>query len=321
MPIPYRPKVYFLGSGAIAVPVLRELVSDRRIEFSGAATQIDRPAGRKGILTPTPLGAYGDSAGIFVRRVPDVNSREFLDDLQKISPDFVVVVSFGQLLKEELLHLPVHGCVNVHASLLPKYRGASPIVQCILNRDAATGVALMQMEKGLDTGAVYATWERPLDGTEYADPLENDLGELAAKNIVSALLDICSGKLDAVPQDDANATVCRKIKKEMGIVDWKRDAYEIEAMIRAYTPWPGAVCMVRTPKGDVKASIIKAEVREDLSGAPGQSLDCGKKEIIVACGRYALQILEISPSGSKAMPAAAFRNGLRGEKAEFIALV
>ena len=321
MALPYRPKVYFLGSGAIAVPVLRELVSDNRIEFVGAATQIDRPAGRKGVLTPTPIGSYGDSAGISVRRVPDVNSDDFLDDLRKSSPDFVVVVSFGQLLKGALLELPKHGCVNVHASILPKYRGASPIVQCILNRDDATGVALMQMEKGLDTGAVYATWLRPLDGTEYADPLEIDLGELAAKNTVSALLDIVDGKLSAVPQDHERATVCRKIKKEMGIIDWNKDAYEIEAMIRAYTPWPGAVCMVKTPRGDAKASVIRAVVREDLSGAPGQSLDCGKKEIIVACGKYALQILEIAPSGSKAMPAAAFRNGLRGEKAEFIPLV
>jgi methionyl-tRNA formyltransferase len=179
----------------------------------------------------------------------------------------------------------------------------------------------MQMEKGLDTGAVYATWLRPLDGTEYADPLEIELGELAGKNISAALLDIIAGKLQAVPQDDSRATVCRKIKKEMGIIDWNKDAREIEAMVRAYTPWPGAVCMVKTPRGDTKAAIIKAKVREDLSGVPGQSLDCGRKEIIVACGKHALQILEIAPSGSKAMPAAAFRNGLRGEKAEFIPLI
>ena len=321
MPAPYRPKVYFLGSGAIAVPVLHELVSDTRISFVGAGTQIDRPAGRKGVLTPTPAGAFGDASGIAVERIADVNAPDYLAHLRSAEPDFVVVVSFGQLLKSELLGLPKYGCVNVHASLLPKYRGASPIVQSILNRDSSTGVALMQMEKGLDTGAVYAVWDRPLDGTEYADPLENDLGELAAANIVSALLDIVSGKLQAVPQDDSRATVCRKIKKEMGIIDWNKDAREIEAMIRAYTPWPGAVCMVKTPRGDTKAAIIKAKVREDLSGVPGKSLDCGKKEIIVACGKYALQILEIAPSGSKAMPAAAFRNGLRGEKAEFIALV
>lgn len=321
MTTPYRPKVYFLGSGAIAVPVLRELACDHRIQLVGAGTQIDRPAGRKGVLTPTPLGAFGDSAGIAVERIANVNDSSYLERLKKLAPDFVVVVSFGQLLKSELLELPEYGCVNIHASLLPKYRGASPIVQCILNRDKSTGVALMQMEKGLDTGAVYVTWELPLDGTEFADPLEDALGELAAANTASALLDIIAGTLKSVPQDDEHATVCRKIKKEMGIIDWNRDAYEIEAMTRAYTPWPGAVCMVKTPRGDTRAAVIKAKVREDLSGVPGQSLDCGKKEIIVACGRFALQILEIAPSGSKAMPAAAFRNGLRGEKAEFIPLV
>lgn len=321
MNIPRQIKVYFLGSGAIAVPVLRELASEHRLQLVGAATQIDRPAGRKGVLTPTPLGAYGDANGIAVERIANVNDEEFLGRLRQIDPDFIVVVSFGQLLKSSLLELPKYGCVNVHASLLPKYRGASPIVQCILNRDEATGVALMQMEKGLDTGAVYASWQRVLDGTEFAEPLEDELGELAAQNISDALLNIVSGELQAVPQDDSCATVCRKIKKEMGIIDWNKDAWEIEAMVRAYTPWPGAVCMVKTPKGDVKAAVIKAKVREDLSGVPGQSLDCGKKEIIVACGKYALQILEIAPSGSKAMPAAAFRNGLRGEKAQFIPLI
>ena len=315
-----RPKVYFLGSGAIAVPVLRELAADGRIEFAGAGTQIDRPAGRRGVLTPTPLGAFGDSAGIAVERVNNVNDPEYLCRLRQVSPDFVVVVSFGQLLKSELLELPKFGCVNVHASILPKYRGASPIIQSILNRDSATGVALMQMEKGLDTGAVYTLWERPLDGTEYADPLEVELGELAAKNIVSALLDISGGKLSAVPQNEELATVCRKIKKDMGIIDWRRSAFEIEAMVRAYTPWPGAVCAVNTPRGVVRASIVRAKVREDLSGRPGESLDCGKKQIIVGCGKFALEVLEIAPSGSKAMPAAAFRNGLRGEKAEFVPL-
>ena len=318
--MPNRPKVYFLGSGPIAVPVLRELASDGRIDFVGAGTQIDRPAGRRGVLTPTPLGSFGDSAGIMVERISNVNDPDYLARLRQVSPDFVVVVSFGQLLKSELLELPKFGCVNVHASLLPKYRGASPIVQSILNRDEATGVALMQMEKGLDTGAVYTTWHKPLDGTEYADPLEVELGELAAKNITAALLDIYCGKLSAVPQDDENATVCRKIKKEMGIIDWQKSAYEIEAMVRAYTPWPGAVCAVNTPRGTVRASIVRAKVREDLSGRPGESLDCGRKQIIVACGQFALEILEIAPSGSKAMPAAAFRNGLRGEKAEFVPL-
>jgi methionyl-tRNA formyltransferase len=158
----------------------------------------------------------------------------------------------------------------------------------------------MQMEKGLDTGAVYATWQRMLDGTEYADTLENELGELAGVNTVSALLDIIAGKLTAVPQDESSATVCRKIRKEMGIIDWNKSAVEIEAMVRAYTPWPGAVCAVNTPRGVVRASVVKAKVREDLSGVPGESLDCGKKQIIVACGEFALEILEIAPSGSKA---------------------
>ena len=162
-------KVVFLGSGPIAVPILESLHRAECIQLAGVITQPDRPAGRKRVMTPTPLGESAIALGLDVLRVPDVNAPDFLEFLQGIAPDMLCVVSFGQILKTPLLMLPKYGCVNVHASILPKYRGASPITQALLNGDSETGVAFMEMERGLDSGPVYRTEYCPLAGNEYAD--------------------------------------------------------------------------------------------------------------------------------------------------------
>ena len=303
-----------IGAGEIAVPVLRELSAAEEIQLCGIVTQPDRPAGRKNHLAATPLGAFADASGLTAERVSDVNAPEFIAKLLSISPDLVLVVSFGQLLKPELLALPRCGCLNLHASLLPRYRGASPIVQSLLNRDAETGVDLMRMEAGLDTGAVYRTWKYPLNGSEYADKLEIALGELAAANLVPALQEVVSSRLVPVPQDEEAATFCRKIKKRDGDIDWNAPAERIEAMVRAYRPWPGAVMKLISSRGEQTATILKAKTMAGpTEGPPGRVLDVGNRRLIVSCGSGALEIEQLQPSGGKAMTAAAFLNGLRGE--------
>lgn len=306
-------RLVFLGAGEIAVPVLRELSASAEIQLCGIITQPDRPAGRKNRLAATPLGAFADASGLTAERVPDVNAPEFLAKLRATSPDLVLVVSFGQLLKSELLALPRYGCLNLHASLLPRYRGASPIVQCLLNCDAETGVDLMKMEAGLDTGAVYRTWKYRLNGSEYADELEIALGELAAANLVPALREVVSGRLTPVPQVEAAATVCRKIKKHDGDIDWNASAKRIEAMVRAYRPWPGAVMRLISSRGEQTAIVLKAKVLTGSAEPPGHVLDAGTRRLIISCGSGALEIEQLQPSGGKAMTAAAFLNGLRGE--------
>jgi len=308
-----RPRIYFLGSGAIAVPVLKTLAVSDKIALVGAGTQIDRPAGRKCRLVPTPVGAAAGEIGLAIDKIPSVNTPEFLDRLRALEPDIALVLSFGQLLKQPFLDVPRHGCVNIHASLLPSYRGASPIVSSILAGDRVTGVTFMRMALALDSGPVYCQLKKPLDGTESAEPLELELGELAASAVEDVLLKICRGELAAVPQNDAAATFCRKIRKSDGLVDWKRDAGEIGAMARAYFPWPGARFRVQAGEGASMATIAACRVRRDLSGAPGTFLSSDRKSMIVACGSGgAIEILELIPSGGRRMTAAAFRNGTRG---------
>lgn len=308
-----KPRVYFLGSGEIAVPVLKALFNSEKLELAGAGTQIDRPAGRKCRLVPTPVGAAAADLGIKIDKVPSVNAPEYLEYLRRLDIDIVLVVSFGQLLKQPLLDLPRCACVNIHASLLPAYRGASPIVSAMLAKEPVAGMTFMKMVMALDAGPVYTSVSRELDGSEFANTLEIELGELAAAATDDVLLDIYSGKLAAVPQDEEKATFCRKIRKADGVIDWRSDASDIDAKVRAYFPWPGAKCTVSSEKGDSVITISKCRMRPELAGLPGEFLSTDRKSIIVACGSGgALEITEVIPAGGKTMPAAAFRNGTRG---------
>ncbi len=313
-----RAKIYFLGSGTIAVPVLRAVAAAPELELTGVGTQLDRPAGRNRKPTPTPVGAAAFELGIEPDRVASVNAPEFLAKLRAQAPDIILVVSFGQLLRAGLLELPPKGCVNIHASLLPRYRGASPITQCILNRDVETGVCFMAMERGLDTGAVYQTIPVPLDHSEYAAELEFKLGVIAAEATSGILCSICRGELLPEPQDSVQATVCTKIRKADGQVRWTESCYELDAMVRAYCPWPGAFATVRTSKGVESVTLIRVNHRRDLSGRPGELLRADKHGLVVACGKGAIEILELAPPGRRSMPAVAYLNGLRGELPEFL---
>jgi methionyl-tRNA formyltransferase len=307
-------KVYFLGSGKIAVPILKVLNESPEIELMGVGTQLDRPAGRKKQLHPTPVGEFGDEQGLAPERIPNVNAEDFICKLESLAPDFVVVVSFGQILRQQLLDLPRVCCLNVHASLLPKYRGASPINAAIINGESSTGVAFMEMERGLDTGAVYSIQEVILDGSERADSLEDDLGNLAADNVVSVLQGIISGEIKPEKQDDSQATLTRKIKKADGHINWAESAVKIEAMVRGYYPWPGAVFSLKTTKKQLNIHITKARIISDMQGQPGEVLQADKKGLIIACGFGALELLEIVPQGKREMTGAAFLNGYPLEK-------
>lgn len=313
-----RPKIYFLGSGVIACPVLKAIASSPGLALVGVGTQLDRPAGRSRRSTPTPVASAAAEIGIEAERIGSVNDPAFLEGLRRKEPDLILVISFGQLLRAEILALPASGCVNIHASLLPRYRGASPITQCILNRDSETGVCFMAMERGLDTGAVYQTIPLPLDHTEYASELEFKLGRIAAEAAPGVLGSICRGELRAVPQDSVSATVCTKIRKADGLIRWTGFCQEIEAMVRAYCPWPGAFSRVRTSKGEESVTLLRVAMRRDLAGRPGEVLRADKYGLVVACGRGAIEILELAPPGRRSMPATAWLNGLRGEIPEFL---
>ena len=312
-------KVYFAGSGRIAVPVLETLSKDPRIELVGVGTQPDRPVGRKKVLTPTPVGSAAADLGVALHKFENINAPEALDAIRACAPRMMVVLSYGQLLKQPVLELPELGCINIHGSLLPRWRGASPIQQVLLHREKETGVCFMQMERGLDSGPVFKTFTIEVQDGCGADELEMKLGDLAAENCAEIVCRISAGELNAVPQEHDKAVVCRKIVREDGSVDWNRSAAHIEAMSRAFENWPGAFFRLRADGNETLITINAARIHDDMSGVPGTLLTPGnRKKMIVACGSGALELLEVTPAGRKSMPIAAFLNGVRGEHIEFL---
>ncbi|MBQ7695019.1 MAG: methionyl-tRNA formyltransferase [Lentisphaeria bacterium] len=317
--MPEKLKIYFAGSGRIALPVLTALSQASGIELVGVGTQPDRPVGRKRLLSPTPVGELAAGLGCVLHKLPDINAPEALAAIRACAPRMIVVLSFGQLLKQPVLELPELGCVNIHGSLLPRWRGASPVQQVLLHREKETGVCFMRMERGLDSGPVFRTLAMPIPENCGADALEMALGRLAAQAAEETLLDIASGKLQARPQPTEGVTVCRKITRADGAVRWEFPAERIEAMSRAFENWPGAFFDVKCGGAVCRVTIGRAAVRNDLSGTPGSRLaPDDRKRLIVACGEGALELLEVTPAGRKPMPVAAFLNGFRGAELEFL---
>ena len=304
-------RIYFMGSGKIAVPVLQTLTSADNINLLGIGTQVDQRAGRGKGKRPTPVGQFAAENKLEVDKIESVKDPVFMDKIRSLNLDFIVVVSFGQILRQELLDIPECCCLNVHASILPEYRGASPISAAILNGDAESGIAFMKMDKGLDTGAVYKILKISLQGDEYADSLENELGDLAAKNIAEALEQIKNGQLSAQEQDEGQATLTSKVKKNDSEIVWSLAADKIEAMVRAYHPWPGAYFTLQSKKGQIKINVLEARCLKDISGGAGEVLQADKKALIIACGEGALEILKLIPQGKKEMSGPALLNGHR----------
>lgn len=310
----HKIRIVFLGSGAFAVPVLEGLRQSGELAVEHIITQPDKPAGRKNVLTPTPVGKWCDASGIACERVGSVNDPVFLSRLRGVMPDMIVVVSFGQLLKEELLSLPKFGCLNVHASLLPKYRGASPIASAILNGENVTGISLMRMDKGLDTGPVYEWFPQEIAPEATTAALEQDLAQFAGRRIAGCILRIAEGALHPVPQNHAEATLSRKIRKSHGSVVWEESAELIARKIRAFQPWPSAIFTFRHQGRDLLVKILSGRtVPSPAPASPGRILTITPEGITIACGTGALLVRRVIPEGKKEMGAADFARGFRLE--------
>lgn len=308
-------RVFYLASGALGLPSLEAMAASARVDLCGVATQPPRPAGRRRHLQETPVGARAGELGIPCRAVAQVNDPAFLDELDALSPEVVVVASFGQLLRQRLLDLPRWGCLNLHASLLPRHRGASPIQAAILAGDATTGISFMRLDAGLDTGPVYRQIACPVDPLESAGELESRLARLAAAHLEEVLLGIVAGELVAVPQPEEGVTLARKISKEAGRIDWRLPADQIARRVRAYNPWPRADTLVPSPRGGARRLQIMAAVPAPAGAAarPGTILAATAAEWLVACGQGALRILRVVPEGKGELSAADFLRGARLE--------
>ena len=307
-------RIVFMGTPEFAVPSLEALaVSGHEVVL--AVSQPDAARDRGGHVKPTPVKEAAMAHGIPVLQPETLRGNEaFLEALRSAAPDLIVVAAYGRILPGEILDLPPRGCVNVHASLLPRFRGAAPIQQVLLEGDAETGISLMQMDRGLDTGAVLATARTETD-RKTAGELSLELAALGARLLAENLDAVGEGRLTPVPQDDAAATYAPMISKEDGKLDFALSADALERRIRAMDPWPGA-------SADYRGTTLKIWAAEaepgHLDEAPGTILAAGPGGILVAAGKGLLRITQIQAPGKRKMPVDAFIRGNHIEIGEIL---
>lgn len=302
-------RVVFAGTPDFAVPSLTALLTDPRFAVIGVFTQPDRPAGRRLTLTPPPIALASRAAGVPVYQPVRLDA-EALAMLRALEPDFLVVAAYGLILSPEVLAVPRIAPVNVHASLLPRWRGASPIQAAILAGDTETGIAYMKMEAGLDTGPTYAFEKIVLDETEHADELTMHLARLGSEKLPDVLVAIAAGKLLPIPQNDSCATICRKVKKADGDVDFTREtADEIFKKWRAYQPWPGLTAVLKNVR--LKLIEMRPTAERRTIAEAGSCVYAHDRLFVVAADGGVLEVLTVQPEGKRAMAADEWWRGLR----------
>ncbi len=296
-----RARIAFFGTPPFAVPALRacQVVGN----VVAVVTQPDRPRGRGQHVTPSAVKAEAEKADLSVLQPPRLKGTDFGDRLRAMQLDVAVVAAYGRILPVDVLSAPRLGCVNVHASLLPRWRGAAPIQWAIASGDTETGVCLMQMEAGLDTGPVLAVRRTPILPDDTSESLHLRLSELGGALVRDELPRFLAGALDPRPQPTDGVTIARLVEKEDGRLDWTRPAVELERRVRAFVPWPGAWCQL----GPALLKVWRAEVVPG-AGPPGTVL-AAHGTLDVACGEGALGLLEVQPEGKRRMTAAEFLSG------------
>jgi methionyl-tRNA formyltransferase len=299
-------RLIFMGTPLFAVPAL--LALDAHHEVVGVVTQPDRRAGRGRKVVISPVKEAALARGLRLFQPKTLRDPEAVAQLADWCPEVIVVAAFGQILKTAVLNLPRHGCLNVHASLLPAYRGAAPITAALLAGDAVTGVTIMRLDEGLDTGPILAQAECPIAAEDTMASLSAKLAELGARLMVDTLPGWLAGEIKARPQDDSLATYCRTLNKEDGRLDWTQPADTLDRQVRACDPWPGAF----TTWAGQRLKVLRAQARPDWrgEGVPGQvvALEAG---IGVVAGQGALALVTVQRAGKKPMAAELFARGQR----------
>ncbi len=291
-------RIIFMGTAELSCASLAALARDEKFSVVAVVTQPDKPKGRDLQLTPSPVKRLAEQLNLPVLQPLRARDESFLGQLRELQPALIVVVAYGQILPPAILALPPHGCLNVHTSLLPRYRGAAPIQWAIANGDAETGVSIMQMDVGLDTGPVVATRSTPVLPADDSQTLHDRLARLGAELLVEIIPDYLAGKNSPQPQPAEGFTYAAKIRKEDGRIDWQQPAAQIWNRLRAFTPWPGAFTFLPGQPKPQLLKIWKAEIVAQ-AGAAGVVLAADKAGLVVGCGQGALRILELQREGGR----------------------
>ncbi len=295
--------IVFMGTPDFAVPCLQALL-DAGHTVSGVVTQPDKPKGRKYILTPPPVKVLAEQKGIPVYQPISLKQEDSWEPIKAWDPDLIAVVAYGKILPKAILELPRYGCINVHASLLPRHRGAAPIQWSILMGDQETGVTTMQMAEGLDTGDMLLKCSTPIDPQETAGELHDRLMIMGAKLLVDTVERIQKGDITPEKQDDSCSTYASMLSKSMCPIDWTRGAQEIHNQIRGLSPWPTATTSLEGKTLKVHASMVDGCCK----GEPGEIISVNPLTVVCGDGK-GLKLLEVQYEGGKRMPADAFLRG------------
>jgi len=296
-------KVVFMGTPDFALPTLQGLI-DSGARLLAVYTQPDRPKGRGRKLAPSPVKELAVREGIPVLQPQKLRDPQVVEELRRLAPDLIVVIAYGQILPQSVLDIPHHGCINVHASLLPEYRGAAPINKAIIDGETETGITTMLMDAGLDTGDMLVKKATPVGPFETAGGLHDRLALLGREAMDETMRRLCDGTLRPEKQDDSLTCYAPMLKKEDGRIDWTRTAVEIHNQVRGLDPWPGAFTFL---EGEVLKIAVTAP--QDGGGDPGTVVAVDRNSVQVACGMGVLRIGELQLPGKKRLPAADFLRG------------
>lgn len=302
-------KLVFMGTPDFAVPCLEELIKAGH-EIVGVFTQPDKPVGRKRVMTPPPVKVCAEKNGITVYQPDSVRTEECLSLMKELNPDCVVVVAYGKIIPSDMLKLPKFGFVNVHGSLLPKYRGAAPIQWSIIDGEKKTGVTTMQMDDGIDTGDMLEVSETEIGENETAGELFDRLAEMGGKLIVSTLSKLEKGELTPIPQDHEKSNYAKIISKEMALIDFNMSAENVFNLIRGFNPWPIAYTII----GDKRLKVFAAEKIGSVNGKAGEVVSSDGTLTVAFGDGNGLRFTDVQLEGSKRMSATEMLKGRPIEK-------
>ncbi len=303
-------KVVFMGTPDFAVPALQILL-DRRYSLQAVVTQPDRPKGRGRSTAPPPVKILAEEYGLLVLQPESVRQKAVIEILRSLAPDVILVVAYGQILPESILNIPALGCINIHASLLPKYRGAAPIHWAIIRGESETGITTMFMDSGMDTGDILLKRALPIGPYDTTGSLHNSLSHMGAEVLIETLKQLEAGTLNRLPQNEELATYAPMLKKEDGLIDWREPATTLHRKIRGLFPWPGAYTYFQGKMLKLLEVVPGEKTLAEIGDfRPGEVLDGDSADgPVIACGEGCLRIVQIQPQNKKAMKCSDFCRG------------